>query len=237
MPKRRTTKSRKKLTAAQRRALTQYKPQRGLTPAIHSFKRSIVNTIGLNHGAPPADWFIEGNNLYRNWVFKLSDLTDETDFTALFKYYRLKAVRIQVYFSNTSSNTRNAGSTASNQQMLCWVDINRNGDNTNSSGLDKTYLNSQTAKKKLCLTSTGRPLDIFMPLRQANMIYGAGAPSFVDYTLQIPKWLSTTEKDTPHYGHKMMLQRVDGQPFTSGIDNSQYAKIIQTIYLECRKVE
>lgn len=225
----------KNLSSQQKKTLRLNRPQRGLNPSMHSFKRSFVNTIGLNSGAPPADWYANGNNLYRNWAFSLGQLDDYEDFTSLFKFYRLKAVRVQIYFSNTSSTTRNAGSTASNQQMLMWIDTNKDGSDLAAAGEDDTYLNSQTAKKKLCLTSTGEPLDIYMPLRQQTMVYGGATNT--DYTTTTPKWIATTEFSTPHFGHKMMIQRVDGQPFTSGITNSQYAKIIHTVYLECKKVE
>ncbi len=210
------------------------KLQRGLRPAVYPFKRLISTTIGLNTSAPPEGWSVSGNNLYRNWGFFLAQLLDYTEFTNLFKYYKLKGVRVQIYFSNTNSNSRD-GTSAPNQQILCWMDTNRDGADVSQSGLEQTYLNSQTAKKKLCLNTTGRPLDVYMPLKQQNMIYGGVGNT--DYTTSSPKWVSTTEPATPHYGYKMMLQRVDGQSFTSGLINSQYCKIIQTVYFQCRKVE
>lgn len=210
--------------------------QRGLQlPAIYPFKRSTSITVGLNTSAPPEGWGVYGNNLYKNWGFSLAQLLDSTDFTQLFKYYKLKGVRLQLYFSNTNSTASQGPATNSpNQQILMWMDTNKDGADVAASGEEKTYLNSQTAKKKLCLRG-GKPIDIFCSLRQQNMIYGGLANT--DYSTIRPQWISTTEPATPHYGYKMMLQRVDGQPFTSGISNSQYLKIIQTIYFQCKKVE
>lgn len=208
--------------------------QRGLTPAIYPFKRSTSVTIGLNTTAPPEGWSVSGNNLYRNWGFALSQLVDFTEFTNLFKYYKLKGVRVQMYFSNTNSNSKDGGSSP-NQQMLCWYDTNKDGADTAASGLEQTYLNSQTAKKKLCLKTSGKPLDFYMPLKQQNMVYGGIGNT--DYATTSPKWISTSEFSTPHFGYKTMLQRCDGQAFTSGISNSQFVKIIQTVYFQCKKVE
>lgn len=209
--------------------------QRGLRPAIYPFKRSQSVTIGLNTSSPPSGWNVNGNNLYRNWGLTLGELNDYSDFVNLFKYYRLKGVRIQMYFSNNVSLTEDGNNNSPNQQILMWTDINQDGSNYAAAGLETTYLDSQTAKKRLCLKTTGKPIDIYMGLRQQNQIYGG--PSNTDYTTVSPKWISTSEATTPHYGIKMMLQRVDGQAFTSGINNSQFVKIIQTVYFQCKKVE
>jgi len=52
-----------------------------------------------------------------------------------------------------------------------------------------------------------------------------------------PKFISTEQPDTPHWGYNMMLQRVDGSGFSDGHSNYQAVKILTTIYLECKKVE
>lgn len=210
--------------------------QRGLRPAIYPFKRSVSTVIGLNTSSPPTGWNVAGNNLYRNWGLTLGELDDHLDFVDLFKYYRLKGVRIQMYFSNTVSASEDGNNNSPNSQIMMWLDTNLNGSNNADAGEETTYLNSQTAKKKLCLKSNGRPVDIYMPLRQQNQMYG-GTGGAIDYATVKPKWISTNEPTTPHYGLKMMLHRIDNQPFTSGINNSQYCKIIQTVYFQCKKVE
>lgn len=226
---------RKRLRAARARKSSGMKIQRGLSPAVYPFKRSISTTIGLNTSAPPTDWNVSGNNLYRNWGFSLGQINDYQEFTNLFKYYRLKGVRVQMYFSNNVSTSEDGNNNSANQQILMWMDRNQDGSNFAAAGLEATYLDSQTAKKRLCLKTNGKPIDIYMPLMQQNMIFGNDGNT--DYTVTKPKWIATHEPTTAHYGYKMMLQRVDGQPFTSGITNSQYCKIIQTLYFQCKKVE
>lgn len=211
--------------------------QRGLRPAVHIFRRSITQTIALSTTAVPEGWYASGNNLYKNWGFSLSSLNSFAEFTDLFKYYKLAGARIQMYFSNTNSSaaTGPGGSYNPNAQILMHIDTNQDGEDSSTSGLEATYLNSQTAKKRLCLNTLGKPIDIYMPLRQQSMIYGGAANT--DYATVRPKWISTTEPTTPHFGFKMMLQRVDGQGFASIAANNQYVKIITTLYFKCKKVE
>lgn len=221
--------------APRRKNKAGFKLQRSLSPAIIPFKRSSSVTIGLNGATPPEGWSASGNNIYKNWGFSLAQLNDSTDFTNLFKYYRLKGVRLQMYFSNNVSTSEDGNNNPSNNQMLMWIDTNKDGNDSATSGVETTYLDSQTAKKQLCLRTDGKPIDIYMPLMQQGMTYGGVANT--DYALQKPKFIATTEPATPHFGFKMMLQRVDGQSFTSGMASSQYAKIITTMYLQCKKVE
>ena len=76
-----------------------------------------------------------------------------------------------------------------------------------------------------------------MPLKQSTDIFGtAGAPT----ALVSPKWLNTADTEAagvPHYGIAMNLQRIDGSTFSSGLTNSQYVRVITTLYIECKKVQ
>lgn len=209
---------------------------RSIRPAIHSFKRSFEQTISLSTSAVPEGWYANGNNLYKNWGFSLASIGNFTHFTDLFKFYKVNAARVQMYFSNTGSvPTMGDNMYYPNAQIMLHIDTNRDGHDTSESGLEQTYLNSQTAKKKLCLNSNGKPVDIYMPLRQASQMYGG--PANTDYATVRPRWISTTEPLTPHFGFKTMLQRVDGQAFQSITTNTQYVKIQTTLYFQCKKVE
>lgn len=210
--------------------------QRGLSPSIHAFKRSLTQTIQLSTTAVPEGWYASGNNLYKNWGFSLSSLGSFQEFTDLFKYYKVMGARVQMYFSNTNSGpTMGSNMYYPNSQVLLHIDTNRDGEDSSTSGLEATYLNSQTAKKKLCLNTLGKPIDIYMGLRQQSMLYGGS--SNTDYATVKPRWIATTEPTTPHFGYKTMLQRVDGQAFSSITTNTQYVKIITTLYFQCKKVE
>lgn len=209
---------------------------RSIRLAIHSFKRSFEQTISLSTSAVPEGWYANGNNLYKNWGFSLASIGNFTHFTDLFKFYKVNAARVQMYFSNTGSNpTMGSNMYYPNSQILLFIDTNNDGADESSSGLAQTYYDSQTAKKRLCLNSNGKPIDLFMKLRQADMVYGG--PANTDYATIKPKWISTSEPTTPHFGFKTMLQRVDGQAFQSITTNTQVCKIVTTLYFSLKKVE
>lgn len=244
MPFRKKTNRKRTVRRNVRKKRQLVRVQRGLNrPAVHIFRRSITQTIQISTTAVPEGWYASGNNLYKNWGFALNSITSYNDFSDLFKYYKLSGARVQMYFSNTNSSSAAVGALATgvynpNSQIIMHLDTNHDGEDSASSGLEQTYLDSQTAKKKLCLNTMGRPIDIYMPLKQNSLMHGVGGTGTPhDYATVKPRWIATTEPTTPHYGFKMMLQRVDGQNFTSITSNAQYVKIITTLYIQCKKVQ
>ena len=213
-------------------------PRRALSaPRPYYFKRTLTTTATLS--AQDIFWTSQGSNLGKAFAFNLQGLMGETDFTNLFKYYRLKGARVRMYFSNTgsvtSSNTNAAISPdAPNSQLLVTIDRNMNGEISGVADESK-YLQSQTAKRIIALGGDRKPVDIYMPLKQGRLIYLN--ENTTNNTLISPKWLSTKDKETPHWGYNVMIQRVDGEAFTIGMGNRQSVKILTTIYLQCKKVE
>lgn len=206
------------------------------TGAVHQFKQSFNQVIGINTSAPPSGWSVNGNNLYRSLTFKLTDLLQHGEYTDLFAMYKIKGVRMQMYFSNSVAESMNEGSgsaSSPNQQIMCWMD--RNTGTTTFTGDTDEMLNSQTAKKKLCIRADGKPLDIYMPVRPMDLTNQDSS-----FVRPVPRfksqWIGTDYPSVEHFGLNLMLQRVDGQAFTSGITNSQYARIIYTMYFQTKKV-
>jgi len=208
-------------------------PSRPLqAPNIYRFKRSMALNIELSPDNPY--WVTEGNALGKAFAFSLSNLAEHTEFKDLFKYYRLKGARVRIYFSNTGAVMTGNDTTFPNSQILVTIDRNVNGETTNVATED-AYLQSQTAKRRVALGGDRKPIDIYMPLKQGNLIYQTSA--LTNNTLMNPKFIATENDDTPHWGYNIMLQRVDGQPFSAGSTNYQSIKMITTIYLETKKVE
>lgn len=220
-----------------RRRSSAMRPARPLgSGAVMPFKQSFEQIIGLNTANPPTNWNVSGNNLYRQMLFKFADLDQAQDLSDVFAMYKLKGVRMQMYFSNSVAESMNeSGGSASspNQQIMCWMD--RNTSTTSFTGTTNEMLNSQTAVKKLCLRSDGKPLDIYMPVRALNIIPQNALTNVRQPTFK-SQWISTDYPSVDHFGLNMMLQRIDGSQFTSGITNSQYAKIIYTVYFQMKKV-
>lgn len=212
------------------------RPKKALAPpGVYRFKREIDELVALA-GAPDT-WTAGTNNaLGKTFAFALNSLGDYSDFQNLFKYYRIKGARVRMYFSNNVSQGEIAGNEASNKQIMVMLD--RNVDGTGAPQEVNTYLTSQTKKRFIALQATRKPsIDVYMPLKQASDMYGtAGAPT----ALVTPKWLNTATAEAagvPHYGFNINLQRIDASPFSSGIANTQYMRVITTLYIECKKVQ
>ncbi len=211
-------------------------PRRALSaPRPYYFKRTLSNTVTLS--SSDEFWTSTGSALGKAFAFSLSAISDDTDFINLFKYYRLKGARVRMYFSNTGSVPVGMSTgvvTVPNSQILVTIDRNMNGETTGVANEDH-YLQSQTAKRRVALGGDRRPIDIYMPLKQGNLVYQTSTLS--NNTLVSPKWISTGNPDTPHWGYNIMLQRVDGENFTAGISNQQSVKMLTTLYFQCKKVE
>lgn len=226
--KRRTAKR-----APAKRSPVLFRAQRGLRPAMHTFKRQVPHQIvHLNAAVPGAGW----NTTYANqgyiaklWKFKLSDFNFVTDFTHLFSYYKLNAVSLKIYqATGVTSETRN------NSQVILTLVKGRDGNET----IDPPgNLECKPARKdRLLLNNTGKPHQIYMKLNQLGMVFGATTAtpplSVTDYFLKKPSYISTTEPTTEHYGIWTYLRSVNGSSF----DNIQL-RIEPTLYLSCKGVE
>lgn len=224
----------KKRNFKKKRRAPLYKKPRTFSPGIYSFKRStteVVDLIGTEAGWI-ANTTTDQKGIGRQWAFKLSDLNDNSDFYNLFKYYRIKAVRVQMYFSNSITVGEEANRFP-NSQIMVYTDINHNGETTGIANLNN-YLDSQTSKRVIALGTDRKPIDMLMKVKQSNMVYKSTTDT--DYTLQKPQWISTGERDTPHYGMNMFIGRVDGDDLSSGINNNQKVRFVYTYYIQCKKV-
>lgn len=229
-----TRKRRSKRGRKFKRKMKLYRPQIGRQSAIMSFKRSRTEVVDLTQLTGQGWSPTTGGGIARSWAFSLSELNDVTDFTNLFKYYKIKAVRVQAFFSNniTSQDEPNR---FPNSQLLIYTDTNQNGVTTGITD-ELYYLDSQTAKKQIAITTQRGPaIDHLHRVKLANEVYRSSTNS--DYTMMSPKWISTADTGTPHYGMNMLIERVDGQELTAGFSNTQYVKFIYTYYIQCKKVQ
>lgn len=204
-----------------------------MKPATYHFKRSRQEIVQCEQGIP-AGWLTSlGGGIAKTFQFNLSDINGTTDFTNLFKYYKINAVRVQMYFSQ-SVTSQDEPSRFPNSQLFIFTDINNNGVITGADNI-LYYLDSQTAKKTVGVTTQRKPIDYLMRTKLANEVYQG--PTSTAYTLKNPDWISTDETTVPHYGMNMLIERVDGDSLTSGFANAQKIRFIYTYYIECKKVQ
>lgn len=206
------------------------KVPRSMVPKTFKFKRDLEETLQLNPAAAPEGWNLDGNfRIYRNLAWALSSVGDSTDFTNLFRQYRIKGARVRLYFSQTASASDDAH--FDNAQLLVRMAPNQRGEDQ---VLNNAYWQQINAKKYRTAINGGKPLDIYMPLYVRNEIESSTGTA---YSIKKPRFISTTLPNVAHHGLNMSIERVDGQQFTQGSTNYQYAKVITTLYFETRGVE
>lgn len=209
------------------------KVPRILKPKVMRFKRDLEETLLLSNTTPPEGWSLDGNfRVWRSLAWSLGSVGESTDFTNLFRQYRIKGARVRFYFSNSASTTTGGAQNLANSQLLVRMAPNQRGD---VETLNNAYWQQVQAKKYKLALNGGRPLDIYMPCKQRNELYASTVGT--DYSMQRPKFVSTGSPTVVHYGLNISIERVDGQAFTTGITNSQYCKTITTLYFEMRGVQ
>lgn len=164
-------------------------------------------------------------------------LPNYAEFKALFAQYRLMAISQEYYFSDTGSVNISDGTynNTGGKQILMHINPNAVGKDNALLLTEQFFLESQVAKKKVCLNGNGYPVKFYSKLTQLSQVY-ANELAVTDYAKQRPKFVSTAEDNTEHYGQDIRLERVDGQPFSTGGTVYPRVKIITKVYLQCRQV-
>lgn len=203
-------------------------------PKVYRFKRDIEETITVSAGIPPEGWTVSGNTIGKNFGWSLGSLgADSADeLTNLFGQYRIKGARVKMFFSNTESGRSGSTGNMSNSQLICRMAPNLDGK---LDTLDNRYWQNRQAKKYRTCLNGGKPLDIYMPLKQQVVVQNSGL-SGAEATCS-PKWLPTSDTTVIHYGINFTFERADGQMFPTSLAYTQYCKLITTLYIEMKQVE
>ena len=217
------------------------RPSSGLKQSVYLFKRRHVDVVQLNTQSPPENWGGDGafNSLYRQMEYKLSDIRDDTDFSSLFLQYKITAVKVKFIFNQTSTGPvshDNVPQTAnSNAQILVMYSPWTAGE---SRVPDASYMKDCQASKTRIGLNGGKPISLYVPVKQLRVTYRSGlAPAATfDYASTKPRWISTQEIDTPHYGLNICFQRADRELFANDATNYQSCRIETTYYIACKGV-
>lgn len=202
---------------------------RGMRPSEHMFTRSFVESVNLTDSSTwPSYWGVPDTSepgIAGIGTFKLTDLADHTDFTSLFTQYKINAVQQKIYCSATNADVTAAG----NRQVMMYYKPNHTGATPTLT--EDYFLTSQTAKCKTLVVGNGRPTTFYTPLKQHMALYGGIVST--DYAPIRPKFISTTEDGTPHYGNVFRFQPI----YTDNVFPSVYLKIVTKFYITCKEVQ
>lgn len=211
---------------------------RPMRPKTYTFCRSFVENVDLNSVTPPSNWTAVESGLVRSQPFALTDLPNYTEFTNLFQQYRLMAVKQEFYFGDTASvNLVTSGGQLNpgNRQIMLYSNPNPVGRANTNNLTEGFFLQSQSSKKRICIHSSGRPVRLYSKLKQLSKVF-ADEDGNTDYAKSYPKFVSTNEVNTEHYGIDTRIARVDGNNFSYGGTVYPVVKIFTKVWLQCRQV-
>lgn len=198
-------------------------------PKTYGFSRTREHLLALE--SPTDSWIttLDGS-VVKTLAFSLSELNSYAEFTNLFDMYKLNMAIIKMYpsYSQVVSTTASVAST--NYVITVWP-------NTSGTALtaafDQNALN-QIQRKSQWMFPLNKPTQIKCYLKQLNQVYATTAGLGTDYTVVKPKYISTAEPHTPHYGLNIHIRKVDGSSFGS---DSARLLIKEKIYLTTRQVK
>lgn len=209
-------------------------PRRLPTGKVMNFKRSRYEVIQV--GTPSGGWLLNSSSTTyaKTFDFQLGDLSDNSDFVNLFKYYKINGVAVKIWPCITT--TAADPTTLFNNQMMLRYDINNDGLTGGNGNIDN-YIQSQTSKVRRIISGQGNPIRLYMKCKQSNMIYeGSSSIGSTAYTLKKPAWISTTEPTASHYGLNMCIHRMDESGFAP-IGSQIKLRLEYTYYISCKKVQ
>lgn len=205
---------------------------RGLHPGTYKFKRALVYEIDVksNLGMPGSIACGDGKGVVWDWTVSLENLPNHQEFTNLFEQYRLTGVAFKIYPAWNDINSSGAAN------ILMRNKLQRDGRSLSATNTELEWLEFQATQTHVMPIDARTPLTMFMRLNQLNKIY-SGIPSGTeDYSVVSPKFISTTESATPHYGMQFRFDTMGGA-LASLPGNSGKFKMEACVYLECRAVK
>lgn len=195
-------------------------------PKVFPFARSTEHLLSLN--APDGGWITTlDNSIVKTFDFNLGELPNHTDFTNLFSQYKLNMAIVQIYPSASSVVVSTGPSGTQNMIITVWP--NTHGTPLTAVFQDTELLEIQ--RKRQFMFPLNRPTNLKMYLKQLSNTY-AGTLN-TDYTTVKPRYISTTETSTPHYGMNVHIRKLDGTAFGS---NAPKLLFKQKLYLTCKQV-
>ena len=199
-------------------------------PKIYSFTRAREQLLALEDpDAGATGWLSTFDDaVVKTFTSSLSELPNFTEFTGLFSQYKLNGLTLKMFPSYSQVVSTDAAVASNNIIITVWP-------NTTGTPLTAAFTKAELneiQRKRQWMFPLNRPTSIYMPLKQLNSIYNSTINT--DYTVVKPRYISTTETTTPHYGMNVHIAKVDGSTFST---NSARLKIFEKIYLTCKQVK
>ena len=184
---------------------------RPLQPLTYKFERSFARTLDLSDVIGDPFWSFHDAGANLDVVVVLNELDGFANFTALFAQYRLTGVSMTFYCPSTNV-TLNAPNVV-NSQLILYSVPNQTGQPREADLTEQECLNTQSVGTKLLMNTNDDGVSMYIPLKQLRETYQSTLNS--DYAVSTPKFISTNETSTPHYGPTLRIQSGSGAASTN----------------------
>ena len=225
-----------------------FRPKKGLTRSVVPFTREAETTVrldtlaGLDDGAGTYISMVRANKgIVGRIRIRLNNLPNYSDFTNLFKEYKLNYLKLTFIpagniAATTAYRNEEDGATVQtlgNKNVLIRTCLNRTGDVPDTNN-DIPMWNQLQAKKQWVLAQD-KPTTITCKLNQLKVVErGTGLNSTA---LSKPTYLSTNNVDINHYGLDVRFDSIDGTAINSANgDIWPKFRVISKVYFTCRGV-
>lgn len=203
--KRKYTSRRRPVYRKRKVARKAYRPMGRMVRAPKNYlttKRfTTLGTITGNPGAPTA---------YGAQLFKLSDVTNYTEFTALFDQYRILGVGLRFILERNTSNSTLVNGKVPRMYMIYDKD---------TSSLPTMDELRQADNCKIVPMDHVRPFTYFCRPNVLGLSYQSVTSA---YTPKWKQWISTSESGCPHYGVRYAIENLDDTDLTVRVEAVYY---------------
>ena len=167
---------------------------------------------------------------------KLSDFPGHTDFTNLFRQYKLNYMKLTFYPAANAipgGVVRDEGGNYSNNNILIRTKLNRTGIAIGSGNTISEW--SQVQAKKQWMLAQDKPTTIMCKLNQLGSVSHGDGTSVTD-AVSAPRYISTNDPDVNHLGLDVRFDSCSGLAIDN--DNAVWPqfRIVCKVYMTCKGV-
>ena len=241
MPYRKKTYRRKKRTYRKRTGA--YKPRMGLSRQIIPFTREKETYFRLNdltgNSSSPFENFVHTNDggVVGRISLMLNQLPQYSEFTNLFRQYKLTGMKIIFYpAANTTvaGSARDEGGPYANNNILIRVMKNYTGIPMASG--NEIHEWSQIQAKKQWILATNKPSSIYCPLVQLTDVRANEDSSTNEQVISRPKFCSTNDPNVVHQSLNIRFDSLNGTALQQTDRIWPEFRIVCKYYFRCKGV-
>lgn len=219
-----------------------FKPRAGLSRSVIPFTRERETYFKLSDltgtGTAPFSNFVHtGDGGVAGQInIRLSDFPSSSDFTNLFRQYKLNYMKITMIPAANTVNpgaTRDEGGPNTNNQVLIRTMLNRTGIAIGAGNTIAEW--SQVQAKKQWVLARDKPTTITCKLSQLVPTANATDDGLVDSVVK-PRYISTNHTDAYHYGLNIRFDSLNGAALDQANIVWPTFRIICKCYFTCKGV-